>query len=127
VASFRIRKLTKTGKGDAQVSPHLPHGGGLVVNVSHSAGAVFEIDAQETELDEREIRVALLDGTLRSSDLLFFEQKWQSLLDAPLFLDEATIAQRRERRVLFVRSAGLALLAFGLIVLLFGGRVWLRR
>jgi hypothetical protein len=97
-----------------------------VADLSNSAGAVFEIEATEIELDEGAIRDALRSGRLRSGDLVRIEGKWQTLLESPLFFEAATVAHRREGRLQFWKSAVRAVVALGVIGLIYLLRVWIR-
>lgn len=93
---FQIRKLSK----------------GKIVPVVDSSNdfipafgtAVFDVDANEFSLEERDVEAMLARSELRSSDLVKFDDVWMSLLDAPPFAEAAIPAAKREARARWAKG-----------------------
>lgn len=106
---YAVRRLAQHGRGEAASSFSAgPRGAHLFMSMSDQAGAVFDIASDDLSLDEADIARMLEQGELRSTDLVQFEGRWVSLVDAPPFGDAAEVAQRREQRVRFVKHALMA-------------------
>lgn len=93
---FQIRKLNK---------------GKIVPVVSKSDdflpafdGPVFDVDANELSLEEKDVEAMLARDELRSTDLVKFDGGWMSLLDAPPFAEAAIPNAKRESRARWAKA-----------------------
>lgn len=78
------------------------------MSMSDQAGAVFDVASDDLSLEEADITRMLEQGALSSTDLVHFEGRWVSLVDAPPFGDAAEVAQRREQRARLAKHALMA-------------------
>jgi hypothetical protein len=91
------------------------HGVRKFMSRSDQAGAVYDVHSDDLSLDEADITRMLERGELRSTDLVHFEGRWLSLVDAAPSTDAAEQAQRREQRARFVKHALMALVGVSLL------------
>lgn len=88
---------------------------------SAAAGAVHQVTEERVDLSAASIDESLRTGALRSTDLIELDGGWVALADAIPFM----VAQRRERRVAFVKASLLALLTVSVTVGYTALRIWL--
>lgn len=120
---FRIRILRRAGGGHTE---NPSHGIQAVLALpSVAAGAVHEVMEERVDLDAARIDESLRTGALRSTDLIELDGAWVALADAIPFLEAAEVAQRRERRVAFVKASLLALLTVWVTAGYAALRIWL--
>lgn len=92
-----------------------------------AAAALHQVTEERVEMSAQCIDDSLRTGALRSTDLIRLDGAWVALADAIPFLEAAEVAQRRERRVAFVKASLLALLSLCLTAGYFMLRMWLAR
>ncbi|MER2563022.1 MAG: hypothetical protein ABTQ32_20010 [Myxococcaceae bacterium] len=122
---FPIRILRRAGRGEMQFS--FTSIEAVFALPSAAAGAVHQVAEERVEMSAASIDESLRTGALRSTDLIELDGAWVALADAIPFLEAAEVAQRRERRVAFVKASLLALLSLCLTAGYFMLRMWLAR
>src|SRR5258705_8777744 len=83
--TFRVRRLSTTGAGVVDSRYRGGGIGGAFNSMSDQAGAVYDVSAQEETLPHEEVVSRLKRGALRSTDLVYVDGKWSTLLDSMPF------------------------------------------
>jgi hypothetical protein len=87
---YRVRKLSTVGPGVVDRTSYGRGSAGLFTAASEQAGAVYDIDAQEFTVSTKdEVDLALKNGQLKTTDLVFENGMWISLADSIEFEDTA--------------------------------------
>ncbi len=115
--SYRVRILTPGQRAKKLEITNYTNGHPNFVDVGMSyAGEVREVDSMEVVLEGPVVDERLRNGSLKSTDLVWLDDRWLPLREAIPFMDAAESAARREGRRLFARST----LIFVAVVVAFG-------
>ncbi len=120
---FPIRILRRAGRSEMQFT--FTSIEAVFALPSAAAGAVHQVTEERVDLSAASIDESLRTGALRSTDLIELDGGWVALAEAIPFMEAAEVAQRRERRVAFVKASLLALLTVTVTVGYTALRIWL--
>lgn len=102
--AWRIKRLKQTGAGEGEAVNG--YGAGLVISSMVSeAGRVFDVNAQELEVEEDALFHLLETGQLASTDLVHFDGGWVALTDAIPLAERVAPFAAAEARVRFLKGA----------------------